>query len=123
MSDATDLEKRLEEKPTNELQNSIMYNHLTEEASAIARTILEKRGAFIPEAIPEDVLEERHKKVRGNSNRSFLLTIVALCVWAGYGYITGQFEPGQEKRLNSSMLITFLSIASIWGWDVLGRKK
>ncbi|MES2365523.1 MAG: hypothetical protein V4563_06500 [Pseudomonadota bacterium] len=123
MSDATDLEKKLEEKSTNELQNSIMNNHLTEEASAIAHAILAKRGASIPEAISEDVLEERYKKLRGNSNRSFVLTIVALCVWVGYGYITGEFDSGQEKRLNSSMLITFLSIASIWGWDVLKRKK
>lgn len=123
MSDEADLKKRLEEKSTTELQHSIRNSHLTEQASAIARTILEERGAHVPEAIPEEVLEERYKKVRSNSNRSFLLTIVILCAWAAYGYLTGLFELGNQERLNRSMLITFLLIASIWGWNVLGKKK
>jgi hypothetical protein len=118
-----DLEKNLEQKPTSELQNSLKHNHLTNEASVIARVILEKRGAAIPEPIPEEVIEENHKKLRSNSNRNFLITIILICMWAGYGYITGEFEPGQEKRLNQSMLITFLLIASVWGWDVLGKKR
>jgi hypothetical protein len=119
----TDLEKNLQEKPTSELQNALKYNHLTEEASVIARAILEKRGAAIPELIPEETIEGNYEKARSNSNRNFLITIILICVWAGYGYITGEFEPGQEKRLNQSMLITFLLIASVWGWDVFGRKK
>jgi hypothetical protein len=119
----TDLEKNLEQKPTSELQNSLKHNHLTNEASVIARVILEKRGAAIPEPIPEEVIEENHKKLRSNSNRNFLITIILICMWAGYGYITGEFEPGQEKRLNQSILITFLLIASVWGWDVLGKKR
>ena len=123
ISDLADLKKKLEEKSTAELQHSIRYNNLTEQASAIACTILAERGAPIPDSISEEILEDRYKKARSNSNRSFLLTIVVLGTWAVYGYLTGLFELGDQERLNRSMLITFLSIASIWGWGVLGRKK
>ena len=104
---------------SGELQNSLKHNHLTEEASVIARSIPEVRVA----ATPEEVIEESYKKTRSNSSRNFLITIILICMWAGYGYITGKFELGQQERLNQSMLITFLSIASVWGWDVLGIRR
>ncbi len=123
MSDDADLKKRLEAKSTTELQHSIQNNHLTEQASVLACTILKERGAPVPEAIPEEVLEDRYKKVRKNSNRSFFLTIVILCAWTAYGYLTDLFDLGNQERLNRSMLITFLLIASIWGWKALDKKK
>ena len=123
MSDAAELKKRLEEKSTTELQHSIRNNHLTEQASAIARTILEERCAPVPEAIPKETLEERYNKAQSKTNRNFFLTFIILCIWAVYGYLTGLFEIGDQERLNRSMLIAFLSIASIWGWDALCRKK
>ena len=122
MSDTADIKKGLDEKSTAELQDAIRKRHLTEQACAIARAILEERDAPVPEPIPEEVLEEHDRKTRSNSNRSFVLTIVVLCIWAAYGYLTGLFV-GEQKRLDQSMLITFLFIASIWGWDVFGRKK
>jgi hypothetical protein len=115
MTDAADIEKSLEEKSTTELQIAIRNSHLTEHASAIARAILEQRGVPIPGPIPEEVLEERHRTTLRNSNRSFVLTIIVLCLWIGYGLATELFEPGEQKRLNQSMLIAFVSIASIWG--------
>src|SRR5437867_1278575 len=119
----TDLENSLQEKPTAELQHSLKFNRLTEEAAVVARAILERRGASIPEAVPEEVMEESFRKARSNSNRSLLITLVLLMFWAVYGYVTGQFEPGQQERLNQSMKITGLLIASVWGWGAFGKKN
>jgi hypothetical protein len=122
LSDTADIKKRLDEKSTAELQDAIRKRHLTEQAYAIARAILKERDAPVPKPISEEVLEEHDRKIRSNSNRNFVLTIIVLCIWAAYGYLTGLFV-GEQKRLNQSMLITFLFIASIWGWDWFGMKK
>ena len=117
------LKENLQEKTTAELQNCIKYNLLIVDVASIARTILEERGAAIPEPVPEETIEANHKKTRGNSNRSFLITLVLICLWIGYALATGLFEHGQQNRLNRSMLVAFVAIASVWGWDVFGRKK
>ena len=123
MSAMTDLKRRLYEKSTQELQDSIRHRHLTEEASSLACEILGERGAPIPEPIPEEVLEEGYKNQLRNSNRNFLSTVFVLGAWFVYGYQTGLFELGNQERLNQSMLVTFLLIAAIWGWDLLGKRK
>jgi hypothetical protein len=122
-SKTNDLEARIEEKSTSELQHSIANNYLTEEACKIACVKLKERGAPIPERIQEEVLEENRKKAKRNWNRKFMSTVIGVCVWAGYAYVTGQFRPGQQDRLSQSMLIVLVAIGPIWGWDIFGRKK
>ncbi len=114
MADMADLKRRLQEKSTTELQHSIMHGHLTEQASVIARTILEERGAPIPKAIPEEILEEQHKQARSKSNRrfllEFLLAIAIICAWAAYGYL-----PGMTAESIASISGGFLGALAITG--------
>ena len=118
-----ELEKSLQERSTADLQTAITYRHLTEEASTLAREILKARGVTPPDALPEEMLEEGFNKSRENSNKNFLITVAMLLLWGGYGFISGQFEHGQQDRLNQSIRIRGLLIASVWGWSAVGRKK
>jgi len=110
MLDESDLRKKLDEKSTTELQDSIRNSTLTEQASAIARTILEARGASVPEAIPEDILEENYRNAQSGSDKNQLLIIVTICAWAAYGYLTAG-AGGAGAALGTflgALLITFL---------------
>lgn len=119
----TDLECSLQERSTAELQNSLKIKGLTDEAAAIAREVLRRRGANVPDSVPEEELEEGFIEAMSNSNRNFLITLALLVLWASYAFATGKFESGQQERLNQSIKITGLLIASVWGWSIIGKKK
>ena len=124
MLDESDLRKKLDEKSTTELQDSIRNNRLIDQASAIARIILKERGASVPEVIPEEILEESYRKAQSNSNKNQLLIIVTICVWIVYGYLTGGMggAAGSLGGFVGALLITFLVTRAVIKYTGRTRK-
>jgi len=117
-----ELENSLQMKATSELQRYLKSNMFNKETAVIAQAILKERGAAIPEPIPEEALEESYSKARSNSNKKFLVVIFTIVGWAVYAYATGLFEEGQGKRLEHSVFVTGLFLATELGWIVLGSR-
>jgi hypothetical protein len=118
-----ELESNLQKKESSELQRYLKNNMFNSESTVIAKAILKDRGATIPEAISEDVIDGNARKERSASNKKFLLVLVTIALWIVYGFATGLFETGQEKRFQNSIFIIGLFLASELGWIALGNRK
>jgi hypothetical protein len=112
----SDLEERLREESTEVLLHKIRTNSLTDEATAIARTVLSRRNVAIP--IPETE-EAAEAKIRASTRRStlFFYSIVA---WAGLVWLYSAFHENDPKKLGD--FVYWSGLATFWPF-VIYRKR
>ena len=103
-----DFDSILREKDTSELQQKIRDNTLIPPAAEVAKSILEERGATIPEPASEDELESKYAQARKKSTLAFL----AFVAWLALAFADDLFNPSSKMELIGS----FLPVAVMLGW-------
>lgn len=112
----SELEERLREESTEDLQHKIRVNMLTEEASGIARAILLERDAAIP--IPETE-QEAEAKIK-TSNRRSTQFFYSIIVWAALVWLYVSYREHDVKGVQDFVYWTGLAV--FWPF-VMNRQK
>ena len=106
-----ELEQRLRERETADLQRALHRNELVPEAASMARLVLTERGASIPEAMSDEQTESEYKGLLRSSNTKFWLVVVTIVGWFAYAELFDLFASGNGERLSRSVFVTGLSLA------------
>ncbi len=106
-----DLEERLRERSTEDLQGAFYRNELIPEASDIAKCILSERGVSIPMALTEEETNATHRAILRRSNVKFWLFVATIIGWFIYAEAFDLFASGNGERLQHSVFVTGLFLA------------
>lgn len=117
----SDLEDRIRQRETEDLQKALYQNGLAPEAIEIAKVVLNERGASIPEPMSEEEVESEQRKLIKKSNYKFLTVVITIVGWAIYAAEFHLFDPSNGEKLQHSIFTVGLFLAFEFGW--IGFKK
>jgi hypothetical protein len=110
-SAGNDLEARLRERATPDLQRALYRNELVPEAAAIARDILKERSASIPVSMTDGKIEAEQRSTRKRSEIKFWMIMCTIVGWIIYAFAFNLFDPENGARLQHSVYVTGLFLA------------
>lgn len=122
-SAGSDLEARLRERETPDLQRALYRNELVPDAAAIARDILKERSASIPVPMTDDEVEAEQRSSRKRSQMKFWMVVCTIVGWIIYAFAFNLFDPENGTRLQRSIYITGLLLAMELGIGGFKRQR